>query len=318
MKVTVLYNEVTQITSGKSEDILADKDTIKTANNVVEALTDLGYEVELFKVDENSVKKINKDYPTDIFFNNAFGIGNALKSEADLAGIIEKSGIPFTGATSKNIILTTDKIATKDLLLAVGLPTPKIVNPKFPLFVKPIGEDCSLGISQSSVVQNNQELKKKIKELTKLYHEDVLVEEYIEGRELNVSIVGSGDSLRVLPISEIIFEANFPGKYHIVDFESKWNEKSDFFKQSNGVCPAKLDKNLKEKIEDLAKKAFIICGCRHFARVDVRLDKDNLPWILEVNANPGIGRKDGLIRSAITAGYTYESFLDFLIRIAVE
>lgn len=328
MKITILYNKVTQIENGKPEDLLADEDTIRTANEINSSLVNLGYLTELFCVDETSVGKITGDYPTDLFFNNAFGIGNASKSEGDLVGIIEKTGIPFTGATEKNIILTSDKVATKDVLQAFEIPTPGFAmfssqkkiktDMKFPLFVKPSGEDCSFGITQSSVVQNEAELKKKIAELIELYHEGVLVEEYIEGRELNVSIMGKNKDLFVLPISEIIFGPKFPGKYHIVDFDSKWNECSDFFLETNGVCPAVLDKDVKEKIEKIAEKAFKVTGCRHFARVDMRLDNNGQPWVLEVNANPAIGKKDGFVRSARAAGYNYESFLDFLVKLAVE
>lgn len=318
MKITVLYNEVTQIENGNLQDLLADEDTVKTAKEIAIALTNIGYDTELFCVDEVSVKKLNKSYPTDLFFNNAFGIGNVAKSESQLAEIIENTKISFTGATAKNIILTTDKKTTKNVLLKSNLPTPKCDGKKFPLFVKPIGEDCSLGITQSSVVQNNRELKNKINELKKLYGGNILVEEYIDGRELNVSVVGNNNSLKVLPIPEIVFSKKFPGKYHIVDFDSKWKESSLFFKESNGFCPAILDNNVKKTIEEVAKQAFRICVCRHFARVDIRLDKNNKPWILEVNANPGIGKGDGIIRSAKAAGFTYESFLDFLIQLAVK
>lgn len=328
MKITILYNKVTQIENGKPEDLLAEDDTIKTANEINSTLENLGYATELFCVDETSVKKITGNYPTDLFFNNAFGIGNAAKSEGDLAGIIEKTGIPFTGATEKNIILTTDKVATKDVLQAFAIPTPGFAmfstvkkietNLKYPLFVKPEGEDCSFGITQSSVVQNEKELKKKVNELMELYHEGILAEEYIEGRELNISVMGKSKDLFVLPVSEIIFGPKFPGKYHIVDFDSKWSENSDFYRETNGVCPAVLDKNVKEKIERIAKKAFEVTGCRHFARVDMRLDKNDQPWVLEVNANPAIGKKDGFVRSARAAGYNYESFLDFLVKLAVK
>ena len=318
MKITVLYNEVTQIENGNLQDLLADQDTVKTAKEISTALISLGYDVTLFCVDEVSVKKLTKNYPTDLFFNNAFGIGNIVKSESQLAKIIEMTGIPFTGATAKNIVLTTDKKATKNLLLKSNLPTPKIGGKKFPIFVKPIGEDCSLGITQTSVVQNNQELKNKIKELKKLYGGNVLVEEYIDGRELNVTVVGNNNSLKVLPISEIIFTQNFPGKYHIVDFDSKWKEDSKYYSQSQGMCPAILDDSVKKHIEEIAKKAFLVTKCRHFARVDMRLDRKNSPWILEVNANPGIGKGDGIIRSAKAAGFTYESFLDFLVQLAVK
>ena len=311
MKITVVYNEVKIKTYGKPEDLLADVDTVKTAEEIALALSSLGYETELFKVDEESVRSLTKSYPTDLFFNNAFGIGSTAKSEADLTGILEKTSKPFSGATSKNIVLTTDKIATKKILAAAMLPVPG--NSKFPLIIKPAGEDCSLGISQASVVNNKMELKKQKKLLEKTYAEEVLIEEFIDGRELNVTILGN----QVLPISEIIFGKSFKSKYKIVDFAAKWEEETDEFKETVGVCPAKLSEGLRRKIEEIALKAFMVTNCRDFARVDMRLDKNNQPYILEVNANPGIGPNDGVVLSAKAAGHSYLSFLQKIVSLAL-
>ena len=327
MKVTVLYNIVSRVEYGGSEDVLAEQDTIKTAKAILETLSKAGYGSELFLVDPTSVKKL-KLWTTDLFFNNAFGIGNVAKSEADLAAMLEKIEKPFSGAKAKNIILTTDKTATKKLLMSLNLPTPNFqvfgdhqkLDPdlRFPLLVKPTGEDSSLGITQSSVVTNKNNLYKKVKEIKKLYQEPALVEEYIDGRELSVSIIGNGDKAVVLPISEIIFGPKFPGKYKIVDFDSKWKEGSDSFTQTVGYCPAKLKGETRKKIEEISLEAYRATGCQDYARVDIRFSQDGIPYILEVNANPGIGPEDGFVRSAKAAGYTYTQLLEKLIDIALQ
>ncbi len=326
MKITVVYNRVESLDVGEPEDILADQDTVKTAQEIASALAVLGHDVNLFELSEKNAKELKK-LDTDFFFNTAFGIGSAPKSEAEVADLLEKTGKPFSGSDRKAIVLTTDKIATKDILLAADLPTPKFrvfsdgrkLNSllKFPLIVKPNGEDCSLGINESSVVRNRKNLYSQIKQLEESYGESVLVEEYINGRELNVTILGNGEFAEVLPVSEIVFGPCFNNKYKVVDFAAKWEEESASFKETVGVCPAKLKEGIRKKVEEISLEAFNLTGCRDYARVDFRLGKDNIPYILEVNANPAIGHSDGATRSAKAAGYSYAQFLQKIIDIAL-
>jgi D-alanine-D-alanine ligase len=310
MKIIVLYNLVTSKFFGNPKDILADEDTVKTARAIAKSLN-----ADLFEVREDNFKRL-KNLNPDLFFNNAFGIGNIPKSEADLASLLEKTSIPFTGSGSRAILLTTDKKATKELLKLGNLPVPG--SEKFPLIVKPACEDCSLGISEKSVVNNPRQLKKQTDFLRKKYDEEVLVEEYIDGRELNVTVMGNGDKAEALPISEIVFGPSYKDKYKIVDFDAKWKEHSLKFKETVGVCPADLPGKLAREIQDIAVAAYLATGCRDFARVDFRLSKNNKPFILEVNANPGIGPEDGATRSARAAGMSYPQFLEVIVRNALS
>jgi D-alanine-D-alanine ligase len=153
--------------------------------------------------------------------------------------------------------------------------------------------------------------------LEKIYHEPVLVEEYIDGRELNVTVLGNGKNAKVLPTSEIIFGKSFAHKYKVVDFAAKWQKDSSAYKDTVGFCPAKLSEESKKKIEETCLAAFRITGCRDYARVDIRLSKEGIPFVLEVNANPGVGPEDGATRSALAAGYSYPSFLSEIVKIAL-
>ncbi len=301
MKITVLFNRVISLDVGRPKDILADDDTVKTAQAIATAL-----QAELFELTEKTAKDL-KNIRTDVFFNTAFGIGNSPKSEAEVTVLLEKTGIPYTGSDAKAITLTTNKYATKKILQAFGLPVPGETN--FPLIVKPSNEDCSLGISQMSIVRNKSDLEKQIKLLQKTYSEDVLVEEYINGRELNVTVLKD----RVLPISEIVFGKSFKNKYKIVDFAAKWEENTSDYKETVGVCPAKLLLSVQKKIEGIALHAFNVTGCKDYARVDMRLANNSFPYILEVNANPGVGPEDGATRSAKAAGLSYREFLEKII-----
>lgn len=316
VKIIVLYNLVKTVAVGMSEDILADEDTVKTAKAIAENLP-ANHEISLFEIKENNIEDLKKIKP-DVFFNNAFGIGSISKSEVDLARILEETGVCFTGSGSKALALTTDKVATKEVVSALGVPVPGNSQTNFPLIVKPASEDCSLGINERAVVNNKQELEKQIKFLEKTYSEAVLVEEYIEGRELNVSVIGAGKNTQVLPISEIIFGPSYKNKPKVVDFAAKWEEQTANFKETVGVCPADLPKAVENHVKEVALKSFLATGCKNITRVDIRLSKDNIPFVLEVNANPGVGPTDGSTRSARAAGYSYSQFLQKIINVALE
>lgn len=285
MKIIVIYNR-----DSSGDAVVAD--SVKTSQAIAKNLAALGYKTALFEL-----KKSLPPLPhCDVYFNQAWGIGS-LVGEDKVADLLEKTGLPYTGATAAAIRLTEDKAKTKKILSSHGLLTPRFqtINLHFPVIVKPNAEDCSLGITQQSI-----------------FPEPILIEEYIEGRELNATLLGD----EVLPISEIIFGPSFKNKYKIVDYDAKWEEKSAACKETPGVCPAKLSSKLRQKVADLAKKAYVITGCRDYARIDFRLAKDGTPYILEVNANPAIGPKDGAVRSAAAAGYSYPKFLEKIVKLA--
>lgn len=328
MQIAIVYNRVTSRQFGQPEDILADEDSIKTVRAIRNALSGLGHKVEMLPLDETTIKRL-KNSQADIFFNQAFGIGNLPKSETLAADALEKTGRPYTGSGAQALVLTTDKIATKQLLVKSGLPTPSfqfLVSPgerlscqlRYPVIVKPSNEDASLGIDgQASVFKSQRGLTRRVNQILRQYVEPVLVEEYITGRELNATVIGNGSQAEVLPVSEIVFGPSFAGKYKVVDFAAKWREKSVAYRETVNACPAKMKKYLRKKIEEISLEAFRLTGCRDYARIDLRLDKSGRPWILEVNANPGIGPDDGATRSAKAAGYSYPWFLQKIIDVAM-
>lgn len=329
-KVTIIYNKVNQLNSGEPYDILADEDTIKTAAAIKETLEKEGIDADLFPVREDNFTQLLTLH-TDLFFNICYGVGSLTKTEQEIPKLLDHIGIPYTGASSDSIRLTTDKAATKRIFKKSKIPTPdfqifknsgqKLIDRlQFPLIVKPQSEDCSLGIHNDAIVTDKEHLYKKVLQLSREYHEPILVEQFINTRELNVTIIGNGNKIEVLPISEIIFGSSFDRdrKWKIVDFEAKWLEESDNYKDTVGVCPALLDPEIETEIKKHAVMAYKCCNCRDYARIDIRLDEDNTPYFLEVNLNPGIGPQDGAVRSAKAAGYSYSSFLKKLMDIALE
>ncbi len=328
-KITILYNQVKSISIGSPQDILADDDTVKTAHAIFKTLQKEKLNVELLEVNEKNYTDL-LTYKTDFFFNLCYGIGSIPKTEQEIPKLLEKIALPYTGASDKSIILTTDKIATKKLFQKFKIPTPayevftpqdKVINGhlKYPLIVKPGYQDCSLGIHSDAVITNESQLQHKVLQLLQQYREPVLVEKFINTRELNVTIVGNGKDAIMLPISEIIFGPTFEkkGKWKIVDFEAKWIEESENYNETVGICPAKLDNEIIKKIKKYALEAYNSSGCRDYARIDIRLDEKNKPYFLEINVNPGIGPEDGAVRSAKTAGFSYPQFLKKLIEIAI-
>ncbi|KKU91961.1 MAG: D-alanine-D-alanine ligase [Microgenomates group bacterium GW2011_GWA1_48_10] len=327
MKVTILYNRVTS-TQGRPKDILADEDSVKTALEIQNNLNTLGLETELLEITENNQADILA-HKTDIFFNQSFGLGSIPKTESDVAELLDQTGLPYTGSNSEAIILTTDKIGTKKLILQNNLPTPNFQifksthdrpHPKlhYPLIVKPASEDCSIGIDDNSVVSDLPSLQAKILELSKTYPGPYLVEEYIAGRELNVTIFGNGDAAVALPISEILFDARFANRPKIISFAGKWEETSEDYRgTSEAKCPAELSPDVKARVEEIALIAFKLTGCSDYARVDIRLSLQGDPFILEVNANPAIGATDGAVRSAKASGLTYQHFLQSILEFAL-
>lgn len=329
-KITLIYNKVNNLDFGNPQDILADEDTVKTAKSIAQTLIAEGTNVELFEVKEDNFTDL-LELDTDFFFNLCYGIGSIPKTESEIPKILDLTGIPYTGANAAGIVLTTDKVATKKIFQKVNIPTPDYQlfqkplltlskNLKFPLIVKPQMEDCSLGINNDAVVEGEKDLRRKIEKIYSQYKEPVLVEQFINTRELNVTIIGNGNGIEVLPISEIIFGSSFDknNKWKIVDFAAKWLEDTDNYKETVGICPAILDKDIESKIKEFSITAYKSCRCRDYARFDIRLDEDSIPYFLEINLNPGIGPEDGTIRSAKAAGYTYGSFIRKLIDISLK
>jgi len=168
-----------------------------------------------------------------------------------------------------------------------------------------MSEDASIGISEYSVVNNPEDLKKQFDFLVTTYKQDVIVEEYIDGRELNVAILGD----TILPISEIDFTSLPEGFPKIVTYDSKWIAESVYFEHTKPKCPADLDKKLKKKVETISREAFLALGCRDYARVDIRVNKSGNPYVIEVNPNPDISEDSGFARAALAKGLSYADLL---------
>jgi D-alanine-D-alanine ligase len=326
MRVGILYNLVDKVEHGKELDKLADNEVLETSQAVKSSLEKKGHSAVLERINYKELRKLKHKY--DLVFNLAEGIGGDPLQEPKIAAVFEKAGLPFTGAGSKALALCLNKEKSKKVLLKNNIPTPRYQLIKklpakknkglgFPLIIKPVHEDGSIGINSDSVVRNNADFEKKVKEIIELYKQPALAEEYIDGREINAAVLGNGDNNQVLPLSEIIFD--FPEDVpKIVSFEAKWVEDSMLCKNSVGKCPADVPEQVKARIIDIAKKAFLAMGCSDYGRVDFRLRGEEL-FVLEVNPNPCINPNGaGFIRSANAAGLDYDAVISKIVEIAMS
>ena len=312
-------------------DANAEFDHPQTIDLIARTIESLGHKCLRIGNVDDLLKKLD-NLKVDIVFNISEG-SSGRNRESQVPIILEMMHIPFVGSDGLTLGLSLDKAMTKKILISENIPTPKFFETddptdniaklramKFPLIVKPRCEGSSKGLSEKSRVENIEQLREQIGYIVRTYKQSALVEEFIAGRELNVTIIGNNSDTTMLPISEIVFGPSYKRehKWEIVDFDAKWKEDSINFLETPGMCPPALEKGIEGLIEDLAIRAYHACNCRDFARIDLRLTPDNRVYFLEVNLNPGIGPEDGAIRSARASNYTYGSFLKKLIYIAAE
>ena len=267
--------------------------------------------------------------------DTAFNLCEAVNENPRLAGhpaaLLELLGIPFSGSPSMALMLSTDKLITKRLLIAKGIRTPDYLiydgthkfNTqvlRFPVTVKPRFEDASIGIDQDSIFRDEGELRKGISELFSRLG-TLLVEEYISGREFNISLFGY-PSVRVLPVAEIDFSAFSEGLYPMVGYRAKWDRGSFQYHKTPRKFPQELPHTLLKNMESTAIESFRLLMLRDYGRVDMRVDGRGRIHVLEVNANPCLSPDAGLAVAAQKAGIGYpdlvSGMVDFVLQRATK
>ena len=274
---------------------------------------------------ERTISQIN-NYSPDVIFNFVEAVEGISSYEYCIAGVFQLLGYNITGNVPSCLGNCLNKERTKNILSTHGIDTPDFLtvkfntklskenfNLRFPVILKLLNEDASIGISEFSVVDDFEKLDKQLGFLQKMYRQDVIIEEYIEGRELNAAILGDS----VLPISEIEFKTLPDGLPKIVTYDGKWMADSVYYENTKPVCPARLNQTLKKRIEETALRAYEAMGCRDYARVDMRLDKNNVPFVIEVNPNPDISTDSGFARAASAAGLSYPDLLAKIVGFAL-
>ena len=281
--------------------------SLRSGKNVLNSLRSQGFNVISLDADEKLIDNLkkNKIDVAYIMLHGKFG------EDGTVQGLLEHFGIPYTGSKILASALAMNKVASKRIFLATGIPTPPYlpIDPNtdvkkqcekikrifpFPLVVKPTSEGSSLGVS---IVREEEKLEKVLSETVEKF-KDVFIEEYIKGKEVTVGILGTGDGLTALPILELKPKAEF------YDYKAKYTAGGTDF-----ILPARLPKELYKHTQEIAIRAHRVLGCYGVSRVDIIIGKDHTPYVHEVNTIPGMTDRSDLPAEAQCAGISFDELV---------
>jgi len=319
LEMTILYYV------GTGQDM---EDTLGNVASVEEALRIQGHPVRTIEVNSSNWRRaINS--PGDVFFNFVEDENYILYYK--ITDKLINMGKTLVGNKLGAERYGTNKARLKKKMRRIGVSTPayRIIDRRFgiphirglefPVIIKPSREHAGIGISQDSVVIDQQELEERAKYLFDNFPGKVVAEEYIDGREIQVTVIGNGRKLVVLPPAEIEFGGEYNDNWSIYSFKSKWEKDSWEYWDARVKAPARLTKGVLEKIETMCKIAFRAFGCADIARFDLRLDDDNCPYIVDMNMCPSINKhddQDATVKSIEAMGWEYTDFVEKIIQVA--
>ena len=316
MRIALLFDGASAL--APSPDMLI----LETVEAIETALTNEGNTVVRVPVltDAKWIDRLKRGR-FDVAFNMCEGIDGIAELEPPVIGVLELFGIPYTGGSSYTTSMCLRKHVVNAVLAHAELPVPpwitlrrgsRVRSVGYPAIVKPAAEDASIGVEQRSIVRSARALKARVEAMLVSFDE-VIVQRYVEGRELNVGIVGDA----VLPIAEIDFTTMPKGLWPIVTYRSKWDTGSEEDLGSVPRCPAELTARVANEVRRVALEAWKLVGGHGYGRVDMRLDPNGQPWILEVNANPDIAPDAGLARMARVAGIDYATLVRTICELGI-
>jgi D-alanine-D-alanine ligase len=315
MRVAILYDPGAE--DWTPEDI---RGVMKAVNEVARIFGALGHAVRKTPV-RHDMRWFQTARAAHLAFNLCEGVHGRSEWEEHVVAALEFAGVPVTGAGAWTLGICRRKATANAILAQAGLPIPRwtLVQGKieddFPLpaIVKPGAEDASAGLDRGSVVTDRKALRARLATMTEQFDE-VLVQEYIAGREFNVGFVGD----RVLPISEIDFSGMPAGNWPILTYAAKWDTGSPEDLGSVPLCPAPVPQKLADRITRTAEAAWRAMGGKGYGRVDLRLDDQGRPWVLEVNPNPDLNDDAGLSRMARATGWDYAELVRRIAEVALR
>ncbi|MBU9723685.1 MULTISPECIES: M20/M25/M40 family metallo-hydrolase [Bacillaceae] len=324
MKIAIVYNRESKAVINLFGTLNREKYGLETIRNIKDGLVAGGHQVKTFEGDKNIISKLEEFMPSvvsgerpGLVFNLSYGIQGKGRY-MHVPGILEMIGVPYVGSGPETHALALDKVVTKMILIQKGLPTPKFTvmdNPdspadpslQYPLIVKPKDEAVSFGLR---IVHNEAELREGVQTIYETFHSPTLVEEYIDGREVNVGLLGN-NPVQALPPVELVFGEG----EQIFTYEDKKNKSGRTVEK---VCPAPLSEEQTQRVQQLAIDTFNALGCYDSARVDFRIDKDGNPYILEVNSMASLGADGSFVFAAEKMGLSYADLMNRIIDITCE
>ncbi len=298
-----------------------------TEYDVKKALTELGHDVKMLGVTD-SLKRIRshiKEFDPHIIFNLLEEFKGEAVFDQNVVSYLELLGTPYTGSNPKGLIIGRDKALSKKILSYHKIPTAKFQvfprnSPKrkltlkqFPIIVKCLNEEASLGLSQASVVHNEEKLRERVEYIHKKFYTDAIAEQFIAGQEYYVGVLGNY-RLETLPVWQLKFNQSEHPEKEFYSSAAKFNEE---YRGRKGIStgPAELSEEKCKELQKLAKRAYKALGLSGYARMDLRVNEEGKAYILEANPNPDISEFDDFSNSAKNQGYTYKSLLEKIIRL---
>ena len=315
-KVIILHNPV-----------LTDKpdvaDVINQRELVREACEKLGYEVACLATGHDLPGDIESliGHNPDAVFNlveEAWGRGELIYL---VPALLNAHKIPYTGVPLDALFLTTNKVLAKRIMRLNNIPTADFfqvnetyqLDPEKTYIVKPVWEEASVGITADSIFRIRE--KEKLERISGLPASHYFIEEYIDGREFNISMLACEIGVEVLPPAEMIFSGFYAGKPKIVDYSAKWDEGSPEFGETNRVFDTLIDSPaLHRKLMDICSGCWEIFNLKGYARVDLRVNNEGRPYVLEINGNPCISPDSGFVAAVKQAGYQVRDMIDRILQ----
>jgi D-alanine-D-alanine ligase len=307
-----------------------EQDTLTAVRSISEALEKRGHMVRLMEVTAKNWRNATR-IPGDVVFNLVEDFDWSLYMK--VAKRLEQMGRAQVGHDIKCLKFVVKKAKVKRKMQRGGISTPpfRIFNRRsnvsavrridFPVIVKPSGQHAGIGISQDSVVIDKKELEERVKYVFKNFPGEVIAEEFVEGKELHVTMLGNGDHVVALPICEIVFGGEFADNWPVYTYEAKWEKESWEYWSARVHAPAVISDKLSKKVEKLAIKTFKEFGCRDVARVDIRVDDKERPYVVDLNISPSLNggdEEDASIKSAEALGWSYEEFIEKIVAITYK
>ncbi len=323
MDIALTYN-LKEKDESKPPDYFSEFDSQETIDAITSALRKKGHNVLPVEAGNPDIVSYFRKNRVDMVFNIAEGRAGKYR-ESQIPAILDYLKIPYTGSNTFALALALNKSATKKILKAEGIPTPRSQlfsrgsekidgTLKFPLIVKPNFEGSAKGILSSNVVRDTEELYSRVRDLMKIYNQAILAEEFINGKELTVGVLENGSTI-ILPILEIDFsDCSGSGEYFYSWKMKEFQGNKEMGLVPHFYCPARLDKNTDGLVKETALKTHRAVGCFDISRTDIRLNEEGVPYVLEINPLPGLNPKDSNFPiMAYAAGMQYEDLIETIL-----
>jgi D-alanine-D-alanine ligase len=330
-KILALFDAIAATTLDQDLSKELKTEDWKTEADILKALKSEGHVTEHLAIfdDLDFVRQKLSTFQPDVIFNLADQFKNNRAFDQNIVSFLEMQGLPFTGCGSTGLTLCKHKAISKKILSYHRIHTPafvtiargkRITRPKhlkFPILVKPLKEEASLGISQASFVETDEQFNERVQFIHTKYDNDVIAEEYIEGREFYVSILGN-HRLQVFPIRELVFREVPPDEPKIATYKAKWDEEYRKRWGLQNIFAEGLDPAVTRKIENVCKRIYHLLTIDGYARIDLRLTPANEVYFIEANPNPILAADEDFAESAKKANIPYPALLERIMCLGIK